>query len=105
MYYISVNGIKEMYNPLHEAHEDSFVEVLNNNIEEKEPKIFNESENVEENISDEVEEKSSVPRSMFTESIFKSGDSKNETSLAGKNFSYSEPEFIEAEEEKKEAEV
>ena len=36
MYYISVNGIKEMYNPLHEAHEDSFVEVLNNNIEEKE---------------------------------------------------------------------
>lgn len=75
--------------------------ILSNNIEEKEPKIFNESENVEENISDEVEEKSSVPRSMFTESIFKSGDSKNETSLAGKNFSYSEPEFIEAEEEKK----
>lgn len=74
---------------------------LSNNTEEKEPKIFNESENVEENISDEVEEKSSVPRSMFTESIFKSGDSKNETSLAGKNFSYSEPEFIEAEEEKK----
>ena len=36
MYYISVNGIKEMYNPLHEAHEDSFVEVLNNYIEEKE---------------------------------------------------------------------
>ena len=36
MYYISVNGIKEMYNPLHEAHEDIFVEVLNNNIEEKE---------------------------------------------------------------------
>lgn len=75
--------------------------ILSNNIEEKEPKIFNESENVEENISDEVEEKSSVPRSMFTESIFKSGDSINETSLAGKNFSYSEPEFIEAEEEKK----
>lgn len=75
--------------------------ILSNNIEEKEPKIFNESENVEENISDEVEEKSSVPRSMFTESIFKSGDSKNETSLAGNNFSYSEPEFIEAEEEKK----
>lgn len=38
---------------------------------------------------------------MFTESIFKTGNSKNETSLAGKNFSYSEPEFIEAEEEKK----
>lgn len=74
---------------------------LSSNVEEKEPKIFNESENVEENISDEVEEKSSVPRSMFTESIFKSGNSKNETSLAGKNFSYSEPEFIEAEEEKK----
>lgn len=36
MYYISVNGIKEMYNPLHEAYEDSFVEVLNNYIEEKE---------------------------------------------------------------------
>ena len=36
MYYISVNGIKEMYNPLHESHEDSFVYVLNNNIEEKE---------------------------------------------------------------------
>ena len=36
MYYISVNVIKEMYNTLHEAHEDSFVEVLNNNIEEKE---------------------------------------------------------------------
>lgn len=76
-------------------------ENLSSSIEEKEPKIFNKSENVEENISDEVEEKSSVPRSMFTESIFKTGDSKNETSLAGKNFSYSEPEFIEAEEEKK----
>ena len=36
MHYISVNGIKEMYNTLHEAHEDSFVEVLNNYIEEKE---------------------------------------------------------------------
>ena len=76
-------------------------ENLSSSIEEKEPKIFNKSENVEENISDEVEEKSSVPRSMFTESIFKTGNSKNETSLAGKNFSYSEPEFIEAEEEKK----
>ena len=32
MHYISVNGIKEMYNPLHDAHEDSFVEVLNNYI-------------------------------------------------------------------------
>ena len=35
MSYISVNGIKEMYNPLHEAHEDSFVEVLNNYIEKQ----------------------------------------------------------------------
>ena len=32
MHYISVNGIKEMYNHLHDAHEDSFVEVLNNYI-------------------------------------------------------------------------
>lgn len=32
-------------------------ENLSSSIEEKEPKIFNKSENVEENISDEVEEK------------------------------------------------
>lgn len=49
----------------------------------------------------ETEEKFSAPKTAFTQSIFRTENSPvNQNSLSGRNFSYSEPEIIEAEEEK-----